>query len=52
MYNGEITGLEESFEFDAQHTFKVCSYIQICITPSTELIMHIRSSTFPPNLSQ
>ncbi len=32
MYNGEITGLEESFEFDAQYTFKVCSYIQICIT--------------------
>uniref|UniRef100_A0A672PKJ7 Arsenite methyltransferase n=1 Tax=Sinocyclocheilus grahami TaxID=75366 RepID=A0A672PKJ7_SINGR len=25
MYNGEITGVEESFEFDGQYTFKVCN---------------------------
>ncbi len=48
MYNGEITGLEESFEFDAQYTFKVCSYIQICITPSTELIMHYKVQHISP----
>jgi len=37
MYNGEITGVEESFEFDAQFTFKVCSYIQFI---RIELLIH------------
>lgn len=24
VYNGSITGVEDSFEFDCQYTFKVC----------------------------
>ncbi|XP_016362701.1 arsenite methyltransferase-like [Sinocyclocheilus anshuiensis] len=29
MYNGEITGVEESFEFDAQYTFKVDKEMEV-----------------------
>uniref|UniRef100_A0A8C2B515 Arsenite methyltransferase n=1 Tax=Cyprinus carpio TaxID=7962 RepID=A0A8C2B515_CYPCA len=29
MYNGEITGLEESFEFDAQYNFKVDKEMEV-----------------------